>query len=215
MKIGICGGTFDPFHRGHLDPVLGARDTMQWERVMYIVAYRQPFKAERATTSGYDRFAMAVLATEPHDALFVSHMELDRGAISYSVETLEELRAMNPEATLDWIIGDDNLPELKAWRNLDRIFELANFAVLTRGGQAILPDAAKGRAGLPDLQARVASPESRPRHGAICFVRNATVPISATDIRKKVRERRSIDGLVDPRVSRYIHRHRLYEEANT
>jgi nicotinate-nucleotide adenylyltransferase len=178
---------------------------MQWQRVLYIVAYRQPFKTARSTASGYDRFAMAVLATESHDALFVSHMELDRGAISYSVDTLEELRAMHAEATLDWIIGDDNLADLHAWRSLDRIFELANFAVLTRGN-AQLPDA---------LCARIAAPESRPRNGAICFVRNPTVPISATEIRTRVRARQPIDELVDPRVSRYIHHYRLYEEATT
>jgi nicotinate-nucleotide adenylyltransferase len=212
MRIAICGGTFDPFHRGHLDPVLAVRDTMQWERVIYIPAYRQPFKQDRATASGYDRFAMAVLATEQLDDFSVSHRELERGAVSYTVDTLEELRAEERDATLDWIIGDDNLAALHQWRNVARIFELANFAVLSRVGQAILPAslASRGQAGLPVLQ-----PQSRPKCGAVVFVHNPTIPISSTEIRRRVRAGEPIDELVDPRVSRYIHHNRLYKEATT
>jgi len=132
MKIGICGGTFDPFHRGHLEPVLAARGVMEWDRLIYVPAYRQPFKPEEQFASGYHRFTMAVLATESIETIDVSTQELDRGKISYTVETLELLRAGYPQATLDWIIGDDNLFQLSEWKRIDRIFELANFAVLTR-----------------------------------------------------------------------------------
>src|SRR4029077_6577670 len=55
MNIGVCGGTFDPFHRGHLEPVLAIRDAMAWDRVMYIPAWQQPFKTDRPATSGYHR----------------------------------------------------------------------------------------------------------------------------------------------------------------
>jgi len=81
MNIGICGGTFDPFHRGHLDPILAVRERMQWSRVIYVPAWKQPFKTDREHVSGYHRFAMAVLATEDYDDMFVSPMELERGAV--------------------------------------------------------------------------------------------------------------------------------------
>jgi nicotinate-nucleotide adenylyltransferase len=71
MRIAICGGTFDPFHRGHLDPILAVRDEMRWDRVIYVPAFRQPFKLDRQTTSGFHRFAMTVLATGRHDDFFV------------------------------------------------------------------------------------------------------------------------------------------------
>jgi nicotinate-nucleotide adenylyltransferase len=205
MRIGICGGTFDPFHRGHLDPVLAVRDLMEWSRVDYIPAWRQPFKTDTATSSGYHRFAMAVLATREHDNLFVSHWELDRESISYTVETLEMLRGLHPAATLDWIIGDDNLAQLGEWKNIERIFELANFVVLSRLG--------------PDTEVpapyrhRVTAPKKRGNHGAIAIAPNQTVPISATDIRKRVRSGESIAGLVDPDVSQYIQHYRLYREV--
>ena len=205
MNIGICGGTFDPFHRGHLDPVLAVRGELQWDRVLYIPAYVQPFKTDRVTAPGPHRFAMAVLATEGHDHLYVSPQELERGAVSYTVDTLQQLRSDYPSARLDWIIGDDNLEKLHEWKSLDTIFELANFAVLTRGGQAILPG----------LQPRVTEARNRPHHGTIVFAENATVPISSTEIRLRVREGQPIEDLVGERVSRYIHHYELYRKGQS
>lgn len=205
MKIGICGGTFDPFHRGHLEPLLAARDSMQWDRVVYVPARRQPFKLDRNSASGFHRFVMAVLATENLDDVFVSTWELERDEVSYTVDTLEHLRAEFPDATLDWVIGDDNVEKLGEWKNIDRIFELANFVVLTRNAQS----AAEEDSAFPTC---VDDPSGRPQHGAIVYAHNATVPVSSTEIRQKVRDGEPIDDLVDPRVSRYIDHNRLYRE---
>lgn len=200
MNIGICGGTFDPFHRGHLDPILAVRDAMQWDRVLYIPASVQPFKQDRRAASPYHRFAMTVLATEPHERLHVSPRELERGEISYTVDTLTQLRAEHPGDTLDWIIGDDNLEQLLEWKSIDTIFTLANFAVLTRGGQALLPL----------LKPRVTDSAKRPRHGSIIFAENAMVPVSSTEVRRRVRAGEPIEDLVPAPVSRYIHHYQLY-----
>lgn len=204
MRIGICGGTFDPFHRGHLEPVLAARDVMQWDRVLYVPAHRQPFKRDQLSASGYHRFAMTVLGTEPFDALYVTARELERGEISYTVDTLEQLHADNPDATLDWIIGDDNLPQLEEWKSLPRIFELANFAVLSRTAHdvSLVP---------PAVRHRVTAPQKRGQCGAIVFAENATVPISSTEVRRRVRAGEPIDAFVDPRVRRYIEHNGLYQ----
>ncbi|HEX8252159.1 MAG TPA: nicotinate (nicotinamide) nucleotide adenylyltransferase [Thermoanaerobaculia bacterium] len=205
MRIGICGGTFDPFHRGHLDPVLAVRERVNWDRVIFIPAHVQPFKQDREFASGYHRFAMVSLAIVEHDALFASPMELERGRVSYSVETLEDLRATYPDATLDWIIGDDNLATLLEWKSIDRIFELANFVVLTRG-EYRLDDA---------LASRVIDTAERPNHGAIAFAENAMIPISSTEVRKRVRDDESIEELVPPPVSRYIHHYGLYRKGQS
>ena len=204
MRIGICGGTFDPFHRGHLDPILHARETLQWDRVLYVPAYRQPFKQDRETASAPHRFAMAVLATERDARLYVSDVELERGAISYTVDTLEKLRDEHRGDTLDWVIGDDNLAQLLEWKSIDRIFELANFAVLTRGG--VEPPAT--------LAARVTDADRRPARGAIVFAQNPIVPVSSTEIRRRIHANEPIDDLVDARVSRYIQHNRLYQETS-
>jgi nicotinate-nucleotide adenylyltransferase len=204
MNIGICGGTFDPFHRGHLEPVLAVRAAMQWDRVLYVPAFLQPFKQDRVTASPFHRFAMLTAAIAEYDFLDAVTMELERGRVSYSVDTLEELRAAHPDDTLDWIIGDDNLPQLGAWKSIDRIFELANFAVLTRGNLEV-PATFAGR---------VCEAAARPAHGAIAFARSPTVPVSSTEIRRRVEEGQSIDELVPPPVSRYIHHYGLYRKAH-
>ena len=201
MRIGICGGTFDPFHRGHLDPVLAVRGEMQWDRILYIPAHRQPFKLTTNAANDWHRYAMLILATLDHRDVYASDVELSRGEVSYTVDTLEELRARNPDVTLDWIIGDDNLAKLDEWKNLDRIFELANFAVLARGHETPLP--AHGE--------RVREARVRGPNGSIVILRNELTPISATEIRNRVRAGERIDDLVDPRVARYIEHYGLYK----
>jgi nicotinate-nucleotide adenylyltransferase len=207
MRIGICGGTFDPFHRGHLEPILAVRKDVRWDRVLYIPAHVQPFKQDRETVSGYHRFAMVSLAILDQDALYVSPMELERGRISYTVETLEELRALHPDDTIDWVIGDDNLAKLLEWKSIDRIFELANFAVLTRE--------AAGFSAPSELQSRVTTPDRRSTRGSIVLLENAMVPVSSTEIRRRVREGQSIEHLVPPPVSRYIHHNGLYRKGQS
>jgi nicotinate-nucleotide adenylyltransferase len=205
MNIGICGGTFDPFHRGHLDPILAVRGDLQWDRVLYIPAFMQPFKQDRETASGHHRFAMAAIATLDHDGLDVSSMELERGAVSYTVDTLRDLRGEYGEATLDWIIGDDNLAKLGEWKSIDTIFAMANFVVLTRGAHDVPPA----------MQERVTGAEKRPKNGAIAFARNPTVPVSSTEIRRRVRAGEPIEDLVPPPVSRYIHHYDLYRKGQS
>jgi nicotinate-nucleotide adenylyltransferase len=206
MRIGICGGTFDPFHRGHLDPLLAVRDAMKWDRILFIPAYIQPFKRDQPAASPYHRFAMAVLATEGRQDLYVSERELERGVISYTVETLEQLRAEHPQATLDWVIGADNVDKLMEWKSIDTIFSLANFVVLARGTTTELQ---------PMLAARRAEPEGRSTHGAVVFAENPPVPVSATEIRRRVAAGETIGDLVDARVSRYIDHYGLYRKGQT
>jgi nicotinate-nucleotide adenylyltransferase len=205
MNIGIYGGTFDPFHRGHLEPVLAARKTMQWDRILYVPAYVQPFKLHGSLASAHHRFAMVAIATIDYDSLLASAMELERGHVSYTVDTLEELRATHPDDTLDWIIGDDNFEKLHEWRSLDRIFELANFAVLARHRHE-----APG-----PLASRVCKAEERSRSGAIVFAGNPTIEISSTEIRRRALDGQPIDELVPPPVSRYIQHYELYRKAHS
>jgi len=190
MHIGVCGGTFDPFHRGHLEPVLHARDAMRWDCVIYVPAWKQPFKADRVTASGYHRFAMAVLATRDYDWILVSDVELQRGGTSYTVDTLEELHRQYAGAAFDWIIGEDNVAQLPQWREPERLFKLARFVVLSRG---------TGKSACP--------PQN------VVYANTPLVPVSSTEIRQRIREGKPIDAFVDPLVARYIHHNGLYKEG--
>jgi nicotinate-nucleotide adenylyltransferase len=193
MRIAICGGTFDPFHRGHIEPLLAVRDQMEWDDILYIPAWRQPFKTESQITSAYHRFAMIALAIREHQSVYVSPIELERGGVSYTVDTLDALHAQLPAASFDWVIGEDNVAQLSEWKNPEKLFQLARFVVLSRGGQ----------------------PPPAVPSGSLVYAHNKTVPISATEIRKKVRAGESIDALVDPLVSRYIHHYGLYKEGHS
>lgn len=200
MRVAICGGTFDPFHRGHLEPLLAIRGELGWDRIVYVPAHRQPFKLDRLSAPGHHRFAMAVLATESHDDIWVSPWELEQPGVSYSVNTLEHLRSELPEARLDFVVGDDNLADLERWKSLDRILEIANFVVLARGGASV--PAALGH--------RVREVTDQPTEGAIMIAANRTVPISSTEIRLRVAAGEPADGFLNPRVWRYIQHNGLY-----
>ena len=217
MRIGICGGTFDPFHRGHLDTVLAAREKLQWDRVLYIPAWRQPFKTH-LDAPGAHRFAMTALAIRDYDMLYVSPIELDRGGISYSVDTLEELHRRNPGASFDWIIGDDNVANLDRWKDPERLFQLARFVVLSRSGVgddgSPTADNRQPTTDNPTTRNEPATPQtSSPAKPNLLFAHNPTVPISSTEIRRRVRAGEPIDAFVDPLVSRYIHHYGLYKEG--
>ncbi|MFA6956769.1 MAG: nicotinate-nucleotide adenylyltransferase [Thermoanaerobaculia bacterium] len=200
-RVAIYGGTFDPIHRGHVEALDAVFDGMGWSRIVLMPARTQPFKIGLATSSPYDRHAMAVLATQ-HDPRFeVSKLELERDGVSYTVDTLESLCTSNPGWAIDWIIGDDNLALLPKWKSLGRILELANFVVLDRTGSRELT---------PELEARVVAPEVRSAAGAIVFAPNPRIAVSATDIRRRVATGEHFEDFVDRSVAEYISRNRLY-----
>jgi nicotinate-nucleotide adenylyltransferase len=199
-RIAILGGTFDPIHRGHLEPLLAIAAEMQWSRILFVPAATQPFKAERSITAAHHRWAMAALATAGEERLVLSDIELRRGAISYTVDTLEELGREYPESSFEWVVGDDNLELLMKWRRIERIFELANFVVLRRR-DAPLP---------AELRDRVAEARGRPHAGGLVPVRSRLVPLSATEIRARCRRGDPIGGMVAPAVEEYISKYGLY-----
>lgn len=202
-RIALCGGTFDPFHLGHLHAPLSVAAPMGWSRIVFIPARRQPFKLDKSTSSPYHRHAMLVLATEEREEADVSLFELERDETSFTVDTLEYFRDLYPSAVLDWVIGDDNVELLPKWRSLERIFELANFVVLARDEEQDLPAAVAGR--------RAAFGE-KPRNGAIIFAPNKAMKVSSTDIRAMARRGETFDSMVHPRVAHYIRKHRLYSD---
>ncbi|MBI2213440.1 MAG: nicotinate (nicotinamide) nucleotide adenylyltransferase [Acidobacteria bacterium] len=200
-RVAIYGGTFDPIHRGHVEALDAVFDRMEWSRVVLMPASTQPFKLGARTSSPFDRHAMAVLATHDDPRFEVSKLELERSGVSYTVDTLESLRASRPDSALDWVVGDDNLALLPQWKSLDRILELANFVVLAREGLRVLP---------PELEARASTPEGRGLAGSIVFAENPRIEVSATDIRRRVATGEHFEDFVDRRVAEYISRNRLY-----
>ncbi|MEO8217064.1 MAG: nicotinate (nicotinamide) nucleotide adenylyltransferase [Acidobacteriota bacterium] len=202
LRIGLCGGTFDPFHLGHTRPVLDSWDAMGWDRVTYIPVFQQPFKVGLHQSSAFHRYAMTVLGTESDSRMNVSIVELEREEISFTVDTLSLFRREFPDAVIDWIIGDDNVAALPAWKNWERLFELANFVVLSRSD---------ARPEVPEvLSGLVVAPEARLRRGALVFASNETMKVSSTEVRSRIARGLDSGDLLDPRVARYVLAHGLY-----
>jgi nicotinate-nucleotide adenylyltransferase len=180
---------------------------MGWDRVILVPAFVQPFKVGRPSSSPLDRYAMAVLATMDDRRFMVSKHELEQEAVSYSVDTLRAFAARHPDMQYEWVIGDDNLPDLPKWQDIEGILALANFVVLERKGGMPTPE---------ELLHRVCPLSMREKSGNIVFAGNPLVEASGTEIRQLVAAGRDVSGLVGRDVAEYIVRYGLYrteEEA--
>jgi nicotinate-nucleotide adenylyltransferase len=187
VRIGIFGGTFDPPHLGHWLAAVDAAEALSLDQVVWIPAAQQPLKASVVSAGPSHRLAMTRLAVEG-DARFVADpVELERGGMSYTVETLRAVRERNPDAALFLLLGMDAAAQLPKWREPEAIRTLAEIVVLTRGGAAV------------------------PLAEGVRVISTRRVDISATEIRARVAAGRSIRGFVTDTVAAYIAAHGLYQ----
>jgi nicotinate-nucleotide adenylyltransferase len=188
--IGLLGGSFDPVHHGHLIVAQVAAEALGLDELRFMPAREQPFKRGRHAAAAADRAAMLELAVAGVPGFAVERAELERPGPSYSVDTLEALRAREPESAFTLLLGADTALELEAWHRAAELPRLARVAVFARPGTPI--------PGSPLIAATVEVP---------------AVEISATEIRRRVRTGRPIRYWVPDAVADYVARHRLYLDA--
>jgi nicotinate-nucleotide adenylyltransferase len=200
-RIGILGGTFDPIHMGHIVPAEYACRHLRLDRLILVPSAAPVHRPKHVPASGAHRLRMCQLAATSVGPFEVSDIEVSREEPSYTVLTLRHFTETLPPGTqLVLLVGEDNLPQLETWRGIREIVTLASLAVLPRPHEGE-PDlgrleAAIGAAAVRDIVARrVPAP---------------LVAVSATDIRRRVREGRPIAGLVPASVADYIRAHGLY-----
>ena len=189
MRIGLLGGSFDPPHNGHLLAAGDAHTALELDRVVFIPAAVQPLKVGYVNAAAAQRLAMVRLMAEGDPRFEVSEIEIDRGGLSYTVDTLTTLAAQMPSAELFWLIGADVPQSFAKWRDPERIVELATVVVLQRSGE------------VPDLSGLPGPPQLLP---------SRRFDVSSTEIRQRVREGKSIRGFVPDAVAEYIASERLY-----
>ena len=220
--LGIFGGTFDPVHIGHLRLAEEAREQLDLAEVRWVPAGQPPHRAGPQVT-GAHRLALVRAAVADNPAFSVDSAEVESAAPSYSVTTLERLRAQEGDRPLVLLLGADAFLGFTRWHRWRDIVDLAHLAVLTRPGMhGELCDPARMGAGsglhadaeLADLIAtrRLApgtSLEQRPA-GGLVFLPMSPLAVSATDIRTRLREGRSVRYLLPPSVIDYIAANRLY-----
>lgn len=207
-SLGILGGTFNPPHAGHLAMARDARVELGLERVLLMPAHTSPFKARgedrRDRPGGADpgpahRLAMCRLACAGEDGLDVSAAEVERGGLSYTVDTLRAIRAANANAELTLIVGADTAGTIGSWREPAELLALAHLAVAARAGtaQAQVLDAI-GEVGGDDAQVR--------------FLKMPHVDASSSLLRERVARGEPVAQLVGPDVAAYIAEHGLYRD---
>ncbi len=195
-SVGILGGTFDPVHHGHLAIAEDAREALGLERVLFVPAASPPHKPGRPVTPPGDRLAMVTLAIAGNPAFAVSDLEVRRGGASYTVDTLEALRAEG--LAEPWLIlSSEALALLPEWRDPRRVLALARLAVVPRSGfDPLGPDWVERH--FPGAVERVR------------FLPGPLLPISGSVVRRRARAGRSVRYLVPDAVAAYLAEHRLY-----
>jgi nicotinate-nucleotide adenylyltransferase len=205
VRIGVFGGSFDPVHIGHLLAAECCREQAGLDRVLFMPAAVQPHKQHRQLAAGQHRLEMLALATGGNDAFAVSSDELDRGGVSYTVDTLERLAALHPGDDLLLVLGPDAVLGLPSWREPRRIVDLA-------GKRESLDDLGGtfSRAALEPLLGR-----ERLDRTIAERVRLPAIGIRSSDLRAAVAAGKSIRYRTPRAVEQYITAHGLYRGGET
>jgi nicotinate-nucleotide adenylyltransferase len=136
MRIGIFGGSFDPVHYGHLWIAEAALEQLQLQQIRWIPVAQSPLKPLGPIASAEDRLQMLRLAVAGANEHVVDDREIRRGDVSFTLDTVEELLAENPDATIIMVIGSDSLASMQKWHQPKRLLEQVIPAVVQRGGEA-------------------------------------------------------------------------------
>ena len=211
--VGILGGTFDPIHYGHLRLAEEMLELANLRQIRFIPAGIPPHRAV-PQVSAQHRSAMVRLAIADQAAFVLDDREVRRSTLCYNVDTMRELRAeLGPEQALCLLMGADAFLQLHTWHEWERLFELAHIVVGYRPGFA-LED--RIHAATPALRSHyrqrlgAAAALSEQPAGRIVVLAIPELEISATLIRSRVAENRSIRYLLPNPVADYIHQHHLY-----
>ena len=200
-KIGILGGTFDPIHIGHLIIAETARLDYALDEIIFMPTNNPPHKSAIDITDSSHRYNMVVLATEDHSEFSVSSLELDRGGISYTIDTIKNLKTMYAEETeIYFIIGRDMVGTLKTWKDIDQLFDLCYFLVAMRP----VDNADYIKEELADFSSKEIS--------KIKKLNTLEIDISSTEIRDKLKRGEAIKHIVTENVAKYIKEHDLYQD---
>ncbi len=199
-RVGILGGTFDPPHYAHLALAENARAQLALDRVLFAPAGQQPLKSGQSPAHTAHRVEMTRASIADNAAFVLSPIDLERPGPHYTVDTVTLLRKNYPEAILFFLLGGDSLAQLLSWRDPASILEQVKLAAMRRPGYEVDMDELTQT--LPNLPERLS------------WLDAPHLDISATDLRRRVREGLPIRYLLPPDVETYIQKHRLYESAN-
>ena len=189
MKIGLYGGSFDPVHLGHLLVAQAAVEELGLDRLFFIPAAQSPFKPENPPACAAIRLQLLRLALAGQTNYEVEDLEIRRGGVSYTVDTLREYARRFPAAEIYYLIGADNAAKLNEWHDPTELASLAEFVAVPRPGgpTAVFPPPFRGRT-----------------------LKGFSFDVSSSQIRARVRAGLPVENLVPPSVAEAIRNARLY-----
>lgn len=201
LRIAIMGGTFDPVHYGHLVTAEAVRGEFAIDHVLFVPSGVPPHKDPGQVSDAEHRYLMTVFATLTNPYFEVSRVDIDREGQTYTIDTLRALRRLyGDETELFFITGADAIAEIMSWKDAEELLKLSEFVAATRPGYQFEPE----------LEEWFASQGKR-----LHTLQVPAMAISSTDIRKRVRSRKSIRYLVPETVEYYIHKNHLYQDAHS
>ena len=226
-RVAFYGGSFDPVHRGHIAIAHALLEQFAFDEFVFIPAFHAPHKSRKKPTSAYDRYAMLCLATQNEPKMSVSRMEIEIPERPYSVETLKRLNAGRPDDEIFFVMGADSWMDITTWREWKTVLALANHIAVTRPGIEIgfshvtddirkrivdlRKGEEKGRRGERESESGAVATGSFSNPQSIYITDSVNIDISATEIRRKVRE--SDDSWrkdVTVEVANYIEKYQIY-----
>ena len=189
-RLGIMGGTFDPIHHGHLVAASEVAEHFDLDEVVFVPT-GEPYQ-KRNVTPAEHRYLMSVVATASNPSFWVSRVDIDRDGPTYTIDTLRDIKAREPDADLFFITGADAFTDIVGWKDVDQLWELAHFISVTRPGHKLEVSG---------------YPEER-----VSLLEIPALAISSTDCRARVKAGYPVWYLVPDGVVQYISKHHLYRE---
>ena len=201
MNIGVLGGTFDPIHNGHLIVTEEVTARFNLAEVLFVPAGQPWLKQNSPISPAEHRVNMVCLAIADKPYFKLSTVEIERAGVTYTVDTMAELRAqLGPGDELFFILGWDNLAQLPQWKEPSRLITMCRLVAVPRPG-CPAPDLKTLEAAIPGISQRVV------------IMDKPEIDISGSEIRNRVAQGLPISHLVPEPVSRYIGEHGLYTKA--
>jgi nicotinate-nucleotide adenylyltransferase len=198
--IGILGGTFNPIHLGHLFIGRAAAEAFDLDTVLLTPCNVSPFKCGApGLATGADRLEMVRLSVAGDPLFEPCALDLERGGVSYAIDTITALRERHPHDRLSFIIGMDALRELRHWHRIDEMLALCDFITVARPGVDV-----------PVAAAALAFPDQVGERLLSHVIQGRLCDISSSEIRRRIAEGRSIRYLVCLAVEAYIWDRGLY-----
>jgi len=210
-RIAFYGGSFDPVHRGHFAIAVRLTALFNLDEFVFIPAFHAPHKKRLEPTPALDRYAMLALATNNEPYISVSKMEIDAPEKPYTVDTLERLNELLPDAELFFVMGSDSWRDIRTWREWEKVLTLTNHIIVTRPGYEIngyhVTEEIRERIVDVRGQANVELADSL----RIYFTDAVNLEVSASEIRRHIRERMD-DWREDLalEVAKYIEKYQIY-----